>query len=659
MKVKTKIQINKLLLILACLSFLIATAEGFLYYSSYENLFFRVLLVLQNSIKAFSFRASIDIGSVFSNIQQKPDLIHVVVGYTYAAAVFIAPFCTFATVYYVLERVLTFVLRLPGWKDDREDVVIFGYHEDVSTLLEDQWKKSQKSGEKRRSSSGYKQRIHVVSAKELSREDRYHLQKMGILVHEINFMQASAPELHTLFEHVGLKKAQRVLLFEESSIDNFSLLQMLLTVDEKHGALIQSSAKVFCRCENESVRQMIESYYDHCLSENDSPARSLDLEIISLPELQVRAMYENYSLHTRFLESDLPPKDWGVHLLIIGFGQLGQQALLQALNLGVAHSENSIRVDVVDYNIAETVGIFSNQFSEDTFTMEENHFFIPKERMDGRLDINFYQMNVQYKSFQALLKKISSGDPFTYVVIALENLEVSMHCLSELMRNFQENKAHYPIHIPVMVRMDSNQRLASFIEENEENYPGAHMIQGRLQALTLQNILAEQLDDEAKSVHDKYMMLSNQDISWKDLQLFGRNSSRASSCHHAVDQAVLKSAERSGEPFFDLLQITPEYQREDLIRDNMYDPFVLEMMKLEHRRWCYYMASIGWRHTDSEKNFQRKENPCLSTWAELENKYPEQCRNDLIPLLECVEKFSKDTKERNEKNGYTSVNQGV
>jgi hypothetical protein len=386
---------------------------------------------------------------------------------------------------------------------------------------------------------------------------------------------------------------------------------------------------------------MIENYYDQHLSTGSRAP--FDLEIISLPELQVRAMYKNYSLHSRFQESVLSPKDWGVRLLILGFGQLGQQALLQAINLGTAHSGNSIRVDVVDYQIAETVGIFSNQFSEDTFTMEDDHYFIPQERVDGTLDIYFHQMNVQYKSFQALLQQISKGNPFTYVVIALENLEVSMHCLSELMRNFQEHQADYPVPIPVMMRMDSNQRLASFIDGSKKIYPSVHLIQERRQALTLENILAEQLDKESKAFHDKYMLLTNtQDSSWENLQLFKRNSNRAASCHQEVKLAVLKSAERSGNHFLRQLQSTPKYQRKELILQHKDDPLVLEMMKLEHRRWCYYMASIGWRHAkNAEKDTQRKENPYLCTWAELENQYPEQCQCDLMPLLEYAENFQK------------------
>jgi hypothetical protein len=372
-------------------------------------------------------------------------------------------------------------------------------------------------------------------------------------------------------------------------------------------------------------------------------------------------MYKTYPLHTCFRNSALPPKDWGVHLLILGFGQLGQQALLQAINLGAAHSENRIRVDVVDYQIAEAVGIFSNQFSEDTFTMEDQHFFIPEQQADGRLDIYFHQMNVKYKGFQALLRQIGEASPLTYVVIALENLEVSMHCLSELMRYFHKSQGNDPVPVPVMVRMDSNLRLASFIEGNEENYPGAHLIQDRRQTLTLQNILAERLDKDAKAVHTQYAALSNaQDISWKDLQLFQRNSNRAASCHQGVKQAVLKSAERSGEPFLLRLRHTPVEQRRELILQNMDEPLVLEMMKLEHRRWCYYMASVGWRHTASpKKDPRRKETPYLTTWAALAEKYPEQCQYDLMPLLEYAADLPEDTDidERNENHGTTSTNQ--
>lgn len=59
-----------------------------------------------------------------------------------------------------------------------------------------------------------------------------------------------------------------------------------------------------------------------------------DLELVGIPEMQIHKMYSEHPLHTVYKDTDTPLKDWTVHLLVAGFGQLGQQAVLQAMNLG-------------------------------------------------------------------------------------------------------------------------------------------------------------------------------------------------------------------------------------------------------------------------------------------------------------------------------------
>ena len=55
MKEWMKVRTNKALFVLAAVSFAVITAWGILYYASYPDAFFRFLLILQNTIKAFTF----------------------------------------------------------------------------------------------------------------------------------------------------------------------------------------------------------------------------------------------------------------------------------------------------------------------------------------------------------------------------------------------------------------------------------------------------------------------------------------------------------------------------------------------------------------------------------------------------------------------------
>ena len=108
---KSKDNKPRFLYILAILSFFIATVQGALYYSSYE-LFFKLLLVLQNSINAFGFKATVTIKDVVSYMNSEPTILNKSVGYLYCIAVFTAPYCTISFMYKFLERILAITKAL-------------------------------------------------------------------------------------------------------------------------------------------------------------------------------------------------------------------------------------------------------------------------------------------------------------------------------------------------------------------------------------------------------------------------------------------------------------------------------------------------------------------------------------------------------------------
>jgi hypothetical protein len=62
------------------------------------------------------------------------------------------------------------------------------------------------------------------------------------------------------------------------------------------------------------------------------------------------------------------------------------------------------------------------------------------------------------------------------------------------------------------------------------------------------------------------------------------------------------------------------------------DSFAYALASLEHRRWCSYMASIGWRAGERSDRFRR--NACLVTQQKLMESNPEMCKYDLMSLME-------------------------
>ena len=61
------------------------------------------------------------------------------------------------------------------------------------------------------------------------------------------------------------------------------------------------------------------------------------------------------------------------------------------------------------------------------------------------------------------------------------------------------------------------------------------------------------------------------------------------------------------------------------------DKLAYEFMATEHRRWCYFMISKGWKC--GKQSDELRTNPCLVSLKELEDKEPDKCKYDLMPLM--------------------------
>ena len=658
MKEWMKVRTNKALFVLAAFSFAVITVEGILYYASYPDVFFRFLLILQNTIKAFTFKANISLEDARSFMLADPEPFKTVLGYLYMICVFTAPYCTIATVYKLLERAFKFAFWLRGSADDRH-IVIFGYNDTVRQLL--------------KSTDGKTQRIHVVCEKEPSAEERYRLIRRKVRLHSFDLAKAEESEVDKLLKELEIGQAKYVLLFDDSSIRNFSILQAL---SSGKGRLAEG-CKVFCRCEDEGIGRLIESYYD--TAEGGSKHRRFDFEIIDLPELQVRGMYRDAPLHSYWMKADgetrSKPQEWRVHLLILGFGKVGQQALLQAMNLGIAHSENPVFIDVIDQEIEKNRGLFFNHFAAGAFDPDPedpNVYTFDPGWADGRLTLRFHKMDVRYGVFRRLLAELTAGDAgsFTYVVSSIDQADTGIHCISELWRFLRASDRAHGKDVPIMARMDSDLRLQKYLKEDSEGsmIEGVQVIRSQEEILTLANLFAAETDSSAKQCNAYYAKMTfdaegaagpetEKEIqdSWNALTLFRRNANRAAAYHNAVLSDVLdcslgeKGKIAAMQPLFEGSRALIRWEdgtwhftlTDDEFIERVTEPdqaFAREMLMMEHRRWCCYTASIGWEPPEENGRDVRKDdrlriNPCIVPWADLLRYQPQTCKYDLMPLM--------------------------
>ncbi|MDD6207869.1 MAG: hypothetical protein PUB10_05035 [Clostridiales bacterium] len=646
MKEKNKPKMGKIVFFLAVVSFLIATVEGFLFYTE-ENLFFRVLLIIQNSINAFGFQPCISLQDAMGLMQENGSVLYAAAGYAYGIAVFTAPYCTLAVMYKVLERIMHVVIDVRKHRN-AEHIVIFGFNEDVKAMLDHYVKEA-----------GRELCVHIVTQKKLSSEESYVLCRKGYKLHCFDVLKASEDELVYLLKKAGADLASNIILFEESSIRNFSLLQLFpLNEEEKADKIkLKYGAKITCRCDEDAIGELIADYYDS----RESKEAGYDLEIISIPQLQVHKMYTDVPLHSYYQNTGRKLSEWNTRLMIVGFGNLGQQALLQAMNLGVVHEKNSIMIDVFDQDVKNKSEIFANQFSPDTFSFEENCFRLKEEVADGIMEIHFTDINVRYKKYMDQVRTNIEASPYTYVVIAIDDVNIAVNCAMKLEELFEQ---YGYADVPIMVRMDSDRRLAKYINGNQRTFLDVSLLEDKSNILTLNMIIDRTIDVQAKAFNHFYnniQIITGQDATkaaattemdiekeWNRILLFKRASSKAAAYHEEVKQLIMEMLAKENNIDLDkkidelvgqkgsLFEYTGSAWRlkgseEDFIKAIKKDEFAYSLASLEHRRWCYFMASMGWKN--GARNSRFKQNPCLVTQEKLLETKPEMCKYDLMSLM--------------------------
>ncbi len=649
-----KTNTSRFIFLLAVISFLVATVEGAVYYEKYAP-FFRILLVLQNSINAFGFKATITLKDAFAYMKDNNSVFSMIIAYAYGIAVFTAPYCTLSFIYKFLERLLQFIVFFRRNKNCRH-IVVFGFNDDVRAML--------KNGVSDRK----KTCVHIVSAEKLSGEEIYALNKQGYVVHCADLLKADESDIPSLVSKMYLEKAENIILFEKSSVRNFSLLQLFrLTADDsEYRVMLPPGSKVSCRCEEEGISRLISSYYN---STSGSEA-CFDLEIIGLPEMQVRKMYSDCPLHTVYRNTDIPLKDWNVHLLVAGLGKLGEEAVIQAMNLGVVHEQNRIVIDVFDSSIVSKKAVFLNQFSRDAFDITDGRVVLKSDVADGVLEINFFELNVSHIDFYDAVRERSEREQYTYAVIALEDTDLAVNCAIQLEEMFAEKS----VRIPILMRLDNDRRLAEYIADENGSLTDVRLIDDRRSVITLDMITGRNIDCIAKEYNHFYNSIAllsagesgsdddsagNPEKEWNKLRLFRRSSSKAAAYHDEVKNDIIP--ELAAENGTDLSEKLEEIlgrngtlmkyngsawqmngSEEELLETMKKDRFAYDLASLEHRRWCCYMASAGWKAGERSDKFRR--NPCLVTQQKLMETRPEMCKYDLMSLMARYRKYAQGKK---------------
>lgn len=660
---------NKLLLVIAIASFIIAIWEGYYFYAKYSAFpFWQFLLVMQNGITTFFFMPKISLETILGIINEGGlSAMQTIVAHTYMVVIFLAPLCTVTTILKVLNVLLHLRNRIQRWSA-KEQYVIFGYNEDVEVLLQNSMKGAKED-----------RVVHLVTDKEFSKNEELALMKCRTVVYRDNvlsYKDTDQKKIQKFFQKIQSNKVKHIYLMEHAA-DNFSLY-ILLTENK---ALLREDCIIHCSCENEEIRKLLINYHDE---QEDK----LDLTVFDAARLQIGSMFKEHPVYEYNLRKKLKNLNAGmdVHMLLVGFGRIGKQVLNAALNNSVLSSDSHIIIDIMDKNSKNLEKILANAYRSEQVYIDENSIKISGHVADGLLEIRFHQVDVFEQRFPLLLKELSEELPFTYGAICTKEADVSIHALLEIEKHLKLKEDT----MPIALRMEMGSQLLEYLNGNRTIYRNVFSITAKSRVLTFEKLGSDKDTAEAVAFNAKYneiaLMETGDEKSvldkkqtpeemWNALSFLKKESNRYLNYHSDAKQmlcickayedgvvskeefaAYAESTIRGGLAQKSIQYVMERYfvGKEGFLtkEGNVYRfdsernveqinsiPFVKEMAMLEHRRWCYFMLKSGWscppvNHGKTKAQLEAiDQNVCIINWQLLCERVPYVCIYDLMPFL--------------------------
>lgn len=292
-----------------------------------------------------------------------------------------------------------------------------------------------------------------------------------------------------------------------------------------------------------------------------------------------------------------------VHLLLIGFGQMGQSIVLQAASVGHYANYGRIRVSVVD-KLAERKGRL---------------FFHNHPNLHNICDVTLHSFDIDDSEFLsgAVLDGLPGGrNSVTQAIICIEQETAGMVCALHLLHLFQAASR------PILVRVNVESELLCLLQrqdikkvgQNCRQDPRVHAFGCIADCCSSKMVLDDDLERKAHKLHECYRKIKQAreetpatDPSmqlWDNLDADLQNSNRSQVEHMDVK---LRAVGCKRQPITSVEIPLFEFS----------DTEVELLAKMEHARWNAERFLTGWVW-GTKKNVGEKISPYLVPWSELE-----------------------------------------
>jgi len=306
-----------------------------------------------------------------------------------------------------------------------------------------------------------------------------------------------------------------------------------------------------------------------------------------------------FHAHPLDYEAISPTDTRDVHLIIIGFGGMGESLALQAARVGCFANGRKLRVTAIDR----------------AADIRERDFVGERPEAGRLLRLDFIQGDAEDPAVRERVRGwADEPDTLTTIAVCLDDDSRGLSCALGVLSRLNNH------HVPLLVRMSNDTGLATLLEDEHgaDTWTRVHAFGTLARACTREALLHEELDLLARAIHEDYVAKrlaegrSPDDDSmqpWEKLDENLKNSSRGAADHIPVKLRAI------GCRVVDADEEASEVGAGELITS--FEPQEIELLgRMEHARWCAERLLAGWL-PGRDRSPARKKTPYLVEWDEL------------------------------------------
>lgn len=281
---------------------------------------------------------------------------------------------TISTLFIAMYRLLEMSILLIIYQMVGNHYVVFGYNENSLALLENLYER--------------KRRVILV-ASNVPTEVVEHLESLKIIVVSYN-----AKEEH-LYVKCGIARAKKIILFYDKDMENLNRLLDLYDYFEKLGKKkVNLSVYIHLeRMEAERVLMQLEKGMG-------MHQRYFSIKVINLYKLFVDKLFTDHPLQ---LDSERPN-----HLLLMGFGQLGQQIALKVIEQYKDQPHHTLHLTALD-----------KQMEDIRESWQTNYPHVNQE-----IKISLQTRDVEINHLVKIIEEQSQPITAIYICLHIDNLDL-------------------------------------------------------------------------------------------------------------------------------------------------------------------------------------------------------------------------------------------